>query len=147
MARLFVKKTLTGFVPSDEASQEVWSKYKLGQVYRAEVVKPRSYRHHCLAMALLTLTFQNQERYSDFENFRKAVARKAGHVREYVTLDGEIVQEADSLSYDRLDEVEFTKVFSAMMSVCCEVLQDIGADELEAEVSKYADEHYGQVAA
>ncbi len=146
MARLYLKRTLTGFAPTDEASLEIARKYKLGEIYRADIVKPRSYRHHCLCMALLSLTFQNQERYTNFEHFRKAVARKAGHVREYVDLDGVIQEEADSLSYDRLDEIEFTQVFGAMMSVCCEILQGIGADELEAEVSKYADEHYGQAA-
>ena len=143
MARLFLRKTLTGFAPSDEPSQELWKSYKAGAVYRAEVVKPRSYRHHCLCMALLTLTFQNQERYINFTQFRKAVARKAGHVVEYVTLDGEIVQEADSLSYDRLDQVEFSEIFQKMMTVCCELLHGTGVEELEAEVSRYCDEHYG----
>lgn len=145
MARLYLKKTLTGFAPADEATRELGRKYKLGEVYKAEVVKPRSYQHHKLCMALLTLTFQNQERYTNFDMFRKAVAIEAGHVTEVITLDGEVTFEAGSLSYDALDEVEFTKVFGAMMTVCCKIL-GMTAPILEAEVSKYADENYGKVA-
>ena len=143
MARLYLKRTLSGFAPADEPSQELCRKYKTGDIYRADVTKPRSYRHHKLCMALLTLTFNNQERYTSFDMFRKAVAIEAGHVNEIIKLDGEVVLEAASLSYDSLDEVQFTSVFGAMMTVCCRILKGVGADELEAEVSRYADQHYG----
>jgi hypothetical protein len=145
MAKLYLKKTLTGFVPADEETRALGRKYKLGEIYRADVVKPRSYQHHKLCMALLTLTFQNQDRYTSFDMFRKAIAIEAGHVNEVVTLDGEVTFEAGSLSYDALDEVEFTKVFTAMMTVCCRIL-GVTAPILEAEVSKYADDNYGRVA-
>ena len=74
MARLYLKKTLRGFEPADEPSLEAWKKFKQGEVYRADVVKPRSYQHHKLCFALLNLTYVNQERWSNFESFRKAVA-------------------------------------------------------------------------
>jgi hypothetical protein len=138
VARLYLKKTLRGFEPADEPSQEAWKKYKLGEVYRGDVVKPRSYKHHKQIMALLTLTFENQDRYGDFESFRKAVAMAAGHTEELVTLHGEIVRLPASISYDALDEVEFTQVAGAMMTVCCQILGDIGAYELQAEISRYA---------
>lgn len=146
MARLYLRKTLSGFIPADEPSLEIARKYKLNEVYRADVVKPRSYAHHKLIMALLNLTFANQELYTNFEMFRKAVAVAAGHVDELVTVDGEIIKLPKSLNYDTLDEVEFTTVSGAMMTVCCRLLKGIGAEELEAEVSKYADDHYGAVA-
>lgn len=145
MARLYLKKTLRGFEPSDEPSREVWKRFKVGEDYRTDVVKPRSYQHHKLCFALLNLTYENQERYSNFEDFRKAVAMAAGHTEELVTLHGEIVRLPASLSYDSLDEVQFTQVFGAMMTVCAQIL-GVENPELEAEVSKYADEHYGQAA-
>jgi hypothetical protein len=146
MARLYLTKTLSGFVPADEPSQDVWRKFKLGDAYRADVVKPRSYQHHKMAFALLNLTFMNQDRYQNFELFRKAVAIAAGHTEELVTVDGEIVNLPKSLSYDALDEIEFTKVFASMMTVCAHLLHEMGMEELEAEVSKYCDEHYGAAA-
>ena len=145
MARLYLKKTLRGFEPADEPSMELWRKYKVGETYRADVVKPRSYQHHKLCFALLNLTYVNQERWSDFESFRKAVAIAAGHTEELVTVHGEIIRLPKSLSYDALDEVEFTQVFSAMMNVCAEIL-GLTAPELEPEVSRYCNENYGRAA-
>lgn len=146
MARLYLRKTLSGFAPADEPSADLAKKYKIGEVYRADVVKPRSYQHHKLCFALLNLTYSNQERYSNFEDFRKAVAIAAGHTEELVTLHGEIIRLPASLSYDSLDEITFTQVFGAMMTVCAEILGGLGRDELEAEVSKYCDENYGRAA-
>ena len=143
MARFYLRKTLSGFIPADEPSLEIARKFKLNEVYRADVVKPRSYQHHKLIMALLNLTYANQEMYEDFEMFRKAVAVAAGHVEEMVTVDGEIIRLPKSINYDTLDEIEFTAVSGAMMTVCCRLLKGIGRDELEAEVSRYADENYG----
>jgi hypothetical protein len=145
MARLYLRKTLTGFAPADEESRLLGRKFKRDEIYRADVVKPRSYQHHKLCMALLNLTYQNQERYTNFEIFRKAVALAAGHCEVIPTIDGELLTIPGSLSYDALDEVEFTKVMAAMMTVCCGIL-GMNAPELEAEVSKYADDNYGRVA-
>jgi len=147
MARMYLRKTLSGFVPADEPSLEIARKFKLNEIYRADVVKPRSYAHHKLIMGLLNLTYANQEMYEDFEMFRKAVAVAAGHVEELVTVDGEVIRLPKSINYDTLDEIEFTKVAGAMMTVCCRLLKGIGAAELEAEVSRYADENYGMAAA
>jgi hypothetical protein len=146
MARLYLKKTLTGFVPADEASQEVMRKYKLGEVYRGDVVKPRSYQHHKLCFALLGLTFENQERYTNFNIFRKAVALEAGHTEELIAIDGTVTILPRSLSYDELDEIEFGEVMPRMMTVCANILGGMDLRELEAEVSRYADEHYGRAA-
>lgn len=145
MARLYLKRTLSGFAPADEPSADIARKFKVGEIYRADIIKPRSYAHHKLAFALLNLTFSNQERYGNFDDFRKAVAMAAGHSREYVGIDGEIWREAGSLSYDALDEVEFTRVMASMMTICAQIL-DVTEPELAGEVSRYADEHYGRAA-
>jgi hypothetical protein len=147
MARMYLKKHLDGsFIAADEFSAQTARKFKAGEIYRSDVVKPRSLKHHRLCFALLQLTFANQERYTSFEMFRKAVAIEAGHVSEIIRLDGEVILEAGSLSFDALDEVEFTRVFGAMMTVCANMLR-VSEPELEAEVSRYADEHYGVRAA
>ncbi len=145
MARLYLKKTLTGFDAADETSREWLRKYKLGEIYRADVVKPRSYRHHCLVMALLQLTYDNQDRYRDFETFRKVIAKAAGHVVEYVDLEGVVCQEAASLSYDAIpDDVEFGKVMASMLTICAHLLHDMAPSELEQEMLRYVDSHYGR---
>lgn len=146
MARMFLKRTLTGFVPADQAAEDLCKGYKIGEIYKADVVKPRSYQHHKLAFALLSLTFKNQERYQNFDDFRKAVALAAGHSREFISLDGEVMREPGSLAFDALDEVEFTKVMAAMMTVCAHILHDMDEAELAEQVAIYADQRYGESA-
>jgi len=151
MARLHLKRVLTGFVPADEPSLTLLRKYKVGEVYRADVVKPRSYQHHKLIMALLNLTYENlpekySRSYASFNQFRYAVAMASGHSESYVSLEGEICTMPKSLSYEAIpDDVEFGKVASAMMTVCARILE-MSEPDLAAEVSKYADAHYGAAA-
>lgn len=151
MARMYLKRTLSGFAPADGPSEDLWRKYKQGEVYRADVVKPRNYQHHKLAFALLNLTYANlpekhAQSYPTFDMFRHAVALEAGHAESFVTLQGEIQSCPKSLSYDAIpDDIEFGQVMAAMMTVCAKIL-GMSAPELEPEVAKYADEHYGRAA-
>lgn len=147
MSKGFVRKTLTGWSPADDNTREIHKRQKPGQMYRMDIVQPRNYKHHCLFMALMDLTFQNQEKYTDFRMFRRAVALEAGHVDTVITLDGEVHLVPLSYSYDELpDEHEFTKEFGAAMNVCSKILGGLGLGELQGEVSKYAVEHYGLAA-
>lgn len=151
MARLFLKRTLTGFSPADEPSAKTARKYKLGEIYRGDIVKPRSYKEHCLCMALLSLTYEHlpeslENQWPTFKAFRRAIAEAAGHVEEYVTLDGEIRRTGLSLSYDSIpDNVDFGRVMADMMAICTKLL-DVEQPELAAEVSRYASDKYGVAA-
>jgi hypothetical protein len=143
MADILQRRTLTGWVPEGAESEAEWRKQKLGQVYRGKFSKPRNYKHHCLFLCLLEKTFENQERYANDQDFRRAVAYAAGHVREFMTMDGEVLRYPLSYSYDELpDEDDFTKAFGAAMTVCASILR-MAAPELEEEVSRYANENYG----
>lgn len=150
--RIYLRKTLSGFEPADDASREAARKYKAGEVYRADVVKPRSYQHHKLCMALISLTYENlpdkyRERWPTPKAFRRALAEAIHHVEEFVTVDGEVQRIPLSLSYDDIpDDVEFGQVFAAMMGVCAHLLGIENLHELEAEVARYASSHYGMAA-
>lgn len=159
MAELFLRRTLSGFVAADADAEEAMRRYKVGEVYRGKIVKPRSYQHHKLIMALLSLTYKNLPEHIDingvmvetakvwpsFDVFRRSIAFSAGH-RIYTPLaDGTVNEAPGSLSFDALDEVEFTRVSGGMMSICTGLL-DMSEPELAAEVSRYADENYSRVA-
>lgn len=146
MAKCFAKRTLTGWVPSDDQAIAIHKRQKLGVIVRMDIVQPRNYKHHCMFMSLLELTFMNQSKYTNDWAFRTAVALEAGHVREFITLDGEIHLVPMRYSYDDIpDEKDFTDAFAKAMTVCAGILK-IEAPELEEEVSKYADQHYGRAA-
>lgn len=152
MARLYLRKTLTGsFIAADEPSAELAKKFAAGGIFRADIRKPRSLAHHRLCMALLSLTWENlpeqyEGRWHSFDDFRYGVAVEAGHCVELVTPSGEVFKRARSISFDELDEAEFSAVMPRLMSVCCGLLR-VSAPELEAELSRYAGERYGSIAA
>lgn len=144
MANVYLRKTLTGFVCADEASREVHAQYKLGETYRAEIVKPRSYQSHKLAMALIDLTYSNlpEEYHRTWPNpraFRRMLADAVGHTEQFRTRDGETKSVALSLSYDDLpDQVTFQRIYRLMLDVCAHLLKISNLRELEEEVSQYA---------
>lgn len=151
MAHIFLRCTPTGFAPADEQAEAYRRNLKIGRVVRAEVKIPRNYQHHKLIMALLMLTYRNlpekyEQLWPSFDRFRKAVAYEVGHREETVLRDGTIIEGPGSLSYDALDEVEFTRVSGAMMTWCANLL-DMHEPDLAAEVSRYADASYGADAA
>lgn len=144
MTTLHLRRTLTGFVPADAPSEELIRRFKATEVYKAEITKPRNWRHHCLFMALLNLTYSNQETYTDPRMFRRAVALEAGHVEQLITLHGEPVLIPLSYSYAEIpDEDEFTERFGQAMAVCARYLHETGIEHLAAEVDKYAFDKYG----
>jgi hypothetical protein len=152
MARLHLQKTLNGFVVADEESRELARKFKTGQVYRADIVKPRSYQSLKLFQALVSLTYSNlPERYHQLwptpQKFRRMLADAVGHVEEFCTQDGERKSVPLSVSYDDIpDEATFTVIFGQMMAVCQHLLGIEKLSDLEGEVSKYAADHYGAAA-
>lgn len=140
----YLRKTLTGWVPHDEQAQAIHRRQKLNQVSRADIAIPRNYKTHCLFMVLLNeVTFPNQERYVDAQEFRRAVALAAGHCEEMMTLDGEILRVPLPYDYDHCpDEGEFIDKFGAAMTICAAILSHT-APELEQEVARHANEQYG----
>lgn len=135
---IFLTRTLAGLVPADEAAKQAVKRWKIGETLKCSVRKPRCYTNHKKYFALLSLTFENQDKYTSFEHFRKAVQIAAGHVDELITLDGEITLMPKSIAYDALDEMEFSKVFCETMTVCAKILGDLDLDELRCEVERYA---------
>jgi hypothetical protein len=135
---IFLTKTLNGLAASDEEGKQALKRWKVGETLKCSVKKPRCYTNHKRYFGLLTLTFENQDKYTSFEHFRKAVQIAAGHVDELITLDGEVVLIPKSIAYDALDEMEFGKVFAETMTVCAKILGDLELHHLEQEVARYA---------
>jgi hypothetical protein len=135
---IFLTRTLNGLLPADEEAKQACKRWKLGETLKCSVRKPRDYTNHKRYFALLNLTFENQDKYTSFEHFRKAVQIAAGHVDELITLEGELVFIPKSIAYDALDEMEFSKVMGETMTVCARILGDLELHELEREVARYA---------
>lgn len=138
MAEVYLRRTLSGFVPDDEASAAIVKGYRLNEVYRANVVKPRSLKNHRRWWALCSLIYQNSDQYKSAEQVHDHLKILAGHCTQIVSkTTGEVYLVADSIAFGRLDEAQFQDVFGrAIKAVAEHILPGIQIDEVSLEIER-----------
>lgn len=138
MARLYLKKTLTGFAPADEQSAELARKYNLGETYRADVCRPRETTSLRRYWALINLVLMNSDEFKTKEQLHAYLKIRAGHATPIVSKKtGEIFLVPNSIDFDTLDEAQFLDVWSKIIDVvCAEILPGVQASEMQYEIEK-----------
>ena len=138
MADLYLKRTLTGFAAADEATADAIKSYKLGDTYRATVVKPRNLKNHRRWWALCSLIYQNSDQFKSAEQVHDYLKILAGHCSQLVSKStGEVYLVADSISFGALDEAQFQDVFGrAIKAVTEHILPGIEIDAVQYEIEK-----------
>lgn len=138
MADLYLKRTLTGFSAADEPSADAMRSYKVGDTYRATVVKPRNLKNHRRWWALCTLIYQNSDSFKSAEQVHDYLKILAGHCSQIVSKSsGEVYLVADSISFGSLDEIQFQEVFGrAVKAVGEHILPGISSDDVTYEIEK-----------
>lgn len=122
---IYLIKKFNSLHPANNSDLELLSKLKQGEAYKATISKPRNYRFHKKYFALLNLAFGQQDEYDNFEKFRFVMTMKAGHF-EAIKTDKGVVYMPRSISFAKMDEVEFERVYQDMLT---EVISLIGADQ------------------
>lgn len=114
--KIFLSKTLAGnIIPAYDEDKERLKKFKAGEIFCAEVTKPRNIRFHKKFMALINMLLQNQEIYHDFDHLRKDLIIEAGYYTERANWEGFIVKEAKSISFANMDDTEFDELYNAVL--------------------------------
>lgn len=133
--KVFLKKKLGSFIPADEDAQEAIKKIKNGEVVRVELRRPRSHAQHNLAMAVLKLAFDNQEKYERFEDLMVEVKLKCGHYKEHLTTKGKIIYVPKSIAFESMKQDDFNVFFERMVDVILKhFLPGVDEDDFRAEV-------------
>jgi hypothetical protein len=138
VADLFLKRTLAGFSAADEASADAIKRYKLGDTFRATVVKPRNLKNHRRWWALCNLIYQNSDQFKSADQVHDYLKILAGHCSQIVSKStGEVYLVADSISFGSLDEIQFQDVFSrATKAVAEHILPGINLDDVSYEIER-----------
>lgn len=138
MAELFLRRTLGGFAAADEATQDAMRSYRINEVYRANVVKPRDLKNHRRYWALVNLVYQNTEGYKSPDQLHQHLKILAGHCSPVVSkATGETFLIADSISFGSMDEPEFQAFWSRCITAVSEhILPGIEVDAVAYEVEK-----------
>lgn len=146
MADIVLIKTPSGqLAPADPQAAEYIAKLKLGAIIKGKFTKARNPRFHRKAFALFQLgfeawepaqlTYKGQIVAKDFDRFRKDLTILAGFYEPVTNIRGEVRLEAKSLSFGSMDEVEFAKVYDAILNVIwAKVLRDAARYKSPEEV-------------
>ena len=121
-------KTISGCVPSDD---EEWAKIPMGAVFGVDYTKTRNYENHKRFFSFITCTFDMQEHFENKDVYRKWLTMKAGYFETVVTPKGETIFLPDSISFEKMDEVEFKELFNKCINV---FLREVGGGCTKAEL-------------
>lgn len=128
--------------PNDGQAEQYLTKVPFSELVICTVKRPRNPQFHRKFFSLLQLVFENQERYTNFDQFRKEIVMRAGFYEEHVHLTGKVSYVAKSLAFGSMDETEFSDLYDK----CCAVIiqyfwPDITQHQLEEAVMDYMTEY------
>lgn len=137
---LYLLNTASGLKPLYDGDFEEKKKLKIGESYKATIVKPRNILFHRKFMALINLAYDNSKTVENAriaaennkavipfttDSYRKYCLIKCGFALIYQTPKGVFV-EAESMAFDSMSEDRFTDVYSKVLDF---VIKDTQADE------------------
>ena len=141
--KIFLQNTATGLVPLYDEDYEEKRKLKIGQVYQAEIKQPRNYQFHKLYFALINCAWEylresDVEKFKNVDNFRKAVQIEAGYFELLYVIELEVyVKQAVSISFGKMDEIEFNQLYERVKDVIFKMLRYVPIDEFERNLSNF----------
>ena len=131
-------KTLNGtFKLAFDSDFEKAKQIPLNVPFEVKYTKKRNAKFHRKFFALVNLCYQNQEQYNNFEHLRKELIICAGHYDLIFDLEtGQQKKEAQSISFAKMDETEFSKLYTDVLNVICDKFLFDRAEVL-SEVAQY----------
>lgn len=132
MAKLLLRKTLGGFSPADDMSVETAKRFKVGETYKGEIVRPRSRKTLGRYWVLCQMILDNTEMFRSKEQVSDYLKIRTGHSTTITAKStGEMFHVANSIDFDTLDEAQFAELWQR---VCDVVVQDILPGITQAEI-------------
>lgn len=132
--------TISGLVPIYDEGFDEKKKLKIGEIYEAEIRLQRNIRFHRKFMALLNCAWAylpeaTQGGFRTIENFRKYLTVAAGFCDVfYSPTYGQWVEIPKSLSFDKMDDAEFQKLYESVRNIIDSILANYVSPE---EFSKH----------
>lgn len=111
-------KTPDGWMlPADDEGIESVSHLAAGEVLRCKATKMRNGKFHRKFFKLMHVVFENQDKYKTFKDFMVEIKLKAGLYEEHVTLRGNLIYVPQSISFAKMDELDFRKFYSRVTTI------------------------------
>ncbi|TDF41922.1 DUF1367 family protein [Alteromonadaceae bacterium M269] len=148
MSEAILKRIGEGFIVDPAANDaEMLASVHMGEVIKVKWSKPRNINFHRKFFALLGIGFDAFEPaeaeyrgmpvQKNRERFRKDVIIAAGYFDAVANIKGEVRAEAKSISFAKMDEDEFNKLYNACVNVLLQrVLKNYTRDDLDQVVEQ-----------
>ena len=105
-------------------------KYKEGEIIEIDHKKARNHAFHRQFFALLKVGFELQTSFIAPEWWREWITIKAGYFESCQSPTGEWMIRAKSISFEKMDNLEFEKLYKDVSNAIIEVCH-ITAEQLE----------------
>jgi hypothetical protein len=139
---LYLRKTNNIFIV-DSGEDTI----KNGEIVSAEIKRPRNYEFHKKFFALLNYSYECWEPEEleyrgrpvgkDFDRFRKDIIILAGYYDVVTNIKGEVKAEAKSISFGKMEEEEFEKLYSDVINVILKhILTNYSRDDIDVMISE-----------
>lgn len=135
--KILVVKTQTGLKPCYDSDYEKYSKIPMNEQFEVEYKKSRNYKFHKKYFALMKLAFENQSDYRTMNDMRRDLTITSGFYDEVVNkITGEVYTLAKSISFAKMDGIEFSELYERTKDVVCKWL-GIKSETIEEEIQQY----------
>ena len=145
--KIFLRKLYDSFVPVDQASMDAMEEMGMNAEYQVTLTKPRNIHFHKKLFALIGIAYDAFDLgeikhkgtviEKNRERFRKDLTIQAGFYDTVFNLDGELRLEAKSISFAKMDEEEFARLYDKFITVILQkVLTSYTAEDLDQQVNK-----------
>jgi len=135
---LYVVKTINGLLkPAFDEDKEKFSQFPKDGYFEIKYTKRRNVKFHRKFFALLKIAYENQSDYRLMEDLRRDLIITSGHYEEVVNaITGEVYKIAKSISFNSIDETEFSLIYEDVKNVIVSWL-GIDNETLTEEVAQY----------
>jgi len=146
MANYLMLCTGPALVPDPQYQEEYERRFKKGEYYNMSAKHERGSRFHRKFFALMNLGYNNWNPGNaffsktlgvpitkSFDAFRKDIIIAAGYHTATYGLDGSIKLVAHSISFNRMDQAEFEKLYNACVQVLIDFVFAHGTDPEEVD--------------
>jgi hypothetical protein len=130
----FMVKNQYGQYEVAPESEDDFGNVAVGEVVRVKMDMPRNLGFHRKFFVLLKVAFDNQDRFDNFDIFRRAVLVESGYC-SLVKVEDRIIFLADSISFANCDELKFRAIYDKVLDVLCEkYCHGVSQEEMDKKV-------------
>ena len=118
MAEIYVKRDWQNhLIPTDQYSLDIVKKIRQDAPRVVTITGKRNLEFHQKFFVLLNTIYEIQNHFDNFEAFRYWIVMKAGHYDIIEAPNGKLIYKAKSVSFAKMDEIEFQKVYDGVIQV------------------------------